>query len=162
MTRGFSYQVIWAGEMAPRELLLRPDPPHQIRWLDLTTAAGQPASRIDLDPQDPAPAPDVTATWHAHSPGELLLDVIAARILTAAAPPARDKPGQPAAADAHLRAFAGGGPGHVIAALTAVGALPPAAPSPPSSPGCAPGSASPATASPRRPPRSCRTGGRAC
>jgi hypothetical protein len=101
--RGFSYQVIWAGEMAPRELLLRPDPPHQIRWLDLTTAAGQPASRIDLDPQDPAPAPDVTATWHAHSPGELLLDVIAARILTAAVPLARDKPGQPAAADAHLR-----------------------------------------------------------
>ena len=39
--RGVSYQVSWRGEMAPRELLLRPDPPHQIRWLDLTTAAGE-------------------------------------------------------------------------------------------------------------------------
>jgi hypothetical protein len=128
--RGFSYQIIWAGEMAPRELLLRPDPPHQIRWLDLTTAAGQPAGRIDLDPQDPAPAPDVTATWHAHNPGELLLDVIAARILTAAAPLARDKPGQPAAADARLRAFVGDGPGHVVAALNAADALPPGSPVP--------------------------------
>ena len=42
--RGLSYQIAWAGEMAPRELLLRPDPPHQIRWLDLTTAAPPPAS----------------------------------------------------------------------------------------------------------------------
>ena len=128
--RGFGYQVIRAGEMAPRELLLRPDPPHQIRRLDLTTAAGQPASRIGLDPQDPAPAPDVTATGHAHSPCELLLDVIAARIFTAAAPPARDKPAQPAAAGAGLRAFAGDGPGHVAAALNAASALPPTSPVP--------------------------------
>ena len=128
--RGFSYQIIWAGEMAPRELLLRPDPPHQIRWLDLTTAPGEPATRIDLDPRDPAPAPEVTATWHAHNPGELLLDVIAARILTAAAPLARDNPGQPAAADAHLRAFVGDGPGHVVAALHAAGMLPPGSPVP--------------------------------
>ena len=78
--------------MAPRELLLRPDPPHQIRWLDLTTAAGEPATRIDLGPQNPAPAPDVTATPDAHSPGELLLDVIAARILTAEAPIAHGQP----------------------------------------------------------------------
>jgi hypothetical protein len=47
--RGGSYQISWRGEMAPRELLLRPDPPHQIRWLDLTTAAGEPATRIDMD-----------------------------------------------------------------------------------------------------------------
>ena len=40
--RGLSYQIAWAGEMAPRELLLRPDPPHQIRWLDVTTAAAAP------------------------------------------------------------------------------------------------------------------------
>ena len=39
------------GGHAARELPLRPDPPHQIRWLDLTTAAGEPATRIDLDPQ---------------------------------------------------------------------------------------------------------------
>ena len=51
--RGVSYQISWHGEMAPRELLLRPDPPHQIRWLDLTTAVGEPATRIDLGGQNP-------------------------------------------------------------------------------------------------------------
>jgi hypothetical protein len=128
--RGNSYQIRWRGEMAPRELLLSPDPPHQVRWLDLTTDVGEPATRIDLDPQDPAPTPEVTVTRHAHSPGELLLDVIAARILTAAAPSSPDNPGQPAAADTRLCAFVGDGPGHIVAALHAVGALPPASPVP--------------------------------
>jgi hypothetical protein len=40
--QGVSYQISWRGEMAQRELQLRPDPPHPIRWLDLTTAAGDP------------------------------------------------------------------------------------------------------------------------
>jgi hypothetical protein len=128
--RGVSYQIAWAGEMTPRELRLRPDPPHQIRWLDLTTAAGQLATRIDLDPQNPVPVPDITVTRHAHSPGELLLDVIAARILTVAASFSQHHPGQPAAADASLRAFTGDGPGHVVAALHAVGLLPPGSPVP--------------------------------
>jgi hypothetical protein len=51
--------------------------PHQVRWLDLTTAASQPAIRIGPGPAEPAPTPDVTMTRHAHSPGELLLDVVA-------------------------------------------------------------------------------------
>jgi hypothetical protein len=127
--RSVTYQVSWRGEMAPRELLLRPDPPHQIRWLDLTTAAGEPATRIDLGQQNPAPTPDVTATPTAHTPGELLLDVIAARILTAVAPLARDNPGQPAAND-DLRAFVSDGPGHIVAALHAAGLLPPDSPVP--------------------------------
>ena len=126
--RGVSYQISWRGEMAPRELQLRPDPPHQIRWLDLTTAAGEPATRIDLDPQ--IPVPDVTVTRNAHSPGELLLDVIAARILTAAAPFSQNTPGQPAAASADLRALVGDGPGHIVAALHAAGVLPPDSPVP--------------------------------
>src|SRR5205823_9966674 len=96
--RGASYQVSWRGELAARELLLHPDPPHQIRWLDLTTATGEPATRIDLDPQ--IPAPDIIVTLNAHSPGELLLDVIAARILTTATPCSQEHPGQ-LAADAH-------------------------------------------------------------
>jgi hypothetical protein len=128
--RGFSYQIAWAGEMAPRELLLRPDPPHQIRWLDLTTAAGQPATRIGLGPQNPAPAPDLTMTRHAHSPGELLLDVVAARILTAVAPFAQHNPEELAAANGALRAFVGDGPGHIVAALHAAGVLPPDSPVP--------------------------------
>ena len=127
--QGVSYQISWAGEMAPRELLLRPDPRHQIRWLDLTADPGQPATRIDLGPHNPAPAPGVTATQDPRSPGELLLDVIAARILTAAAPVARGNPRPPAAADS-LRAFVGDGPGHIVAALHAVGLLPPDSPVP--------------------------------
>jgi hypothetical protein len=125
--RGVSYQISWRGEMAPRELQLRPDPPHQIRWLDLTTAAGEPATRIDLRPQ--IPVPDVTVTRNAHNPGELLLDAIAARILTAAARLSQNNPGQPAAASAELRAL-GDGPGHIVAALHAAGVLPPDSPVP--------------------------------
>ena len=127
--RGVSYQISWRGEMASRELLLSPDPPRQVRWLDLTTAAGEPATGIDLGPQNPAPAPEVTATPNAHSPGELLLDVIAARILTAVAPFAQGNPGQRAADDG-LRAFVGDGPGHIVAALHAAGVLPPDSPVP--------------------------------
>jgi hypothetical protein len=125
--RGVSYQISWRGEMAPRELQLRPDPPYQIRWLDLTTAAGEPATRIDLDPQ--IPVPDVTVTRNAHSPGELLLDAIAARILTAAARFSPNNPGQLTAASPELRAL-GDGPGHIAAALHAAGMLPPDSPVP--------------------------------
>jgi hypothetical protein len=121
--RGASYQIGFGGEMRPRELLLRPDPSHQIRWLDLITAPGEPATRIDLDP--PIPVPQVTVTRNATSPGELLLDVIAARILTWAASPPGNA-GQPAAANADLRALVGDGPGDIVAALYAAGALSPA------------------------------------
>jgi hypothetical protein len=106
--RGASYQIRFRGGHAAGELLLRPDLPHQTRWLDLITAPGEPATRIDLAPQVPAPA--VTVTRNAHSPGELLLDVIAARILTSAAPFPQDNPEQLAAAKAELRAFATDGP----------------------------------------------------
>jgi hypothetical protein len=125
--RGASYQVRWRGEMAPRELELHPGPAHQIRWLDLTAAAGEPAIRIDLTRQPPVP--DITVTPQAHSPGELLLDVIAARILTAAALLAQDNPGRPAAASTLPRALSDG-LGHVVAALYAADALPPGSPVP--------------------------------
>ncbi len=125
--RGISYQISWRGEMAPRELQLRPDPPHQIRWLDLTAAVGEPATRIDLGPH--IPGPDVTVTRSAHSPGEILLDAIAARILTAAARLPQNNPGQSAAVSPELRAL-GDGPGHLVAALHAAGVLPPDSPVP--------------------------------
>jgi hypothetical protein len=73
--------------------------------------------------------PDITATRHTHSPGELLLDVVAARILTAAVPVSQHDPGEPPA-DARLRAFVGDGPGHIVAALHAAGVLPPDSPVP--------------------------------
>ena len=126
--RGVSYQISWRGEMAPRELQLRPDPPHQIRWLDLTTAPGEPATRIDLDPQ--IPVPDVTVTRTAHNPGELLLDVIAARILTTLALFFQYTPVQPAAASADPRAFISYDPGHIVAALHSASVLPPVSPVP--------------------------------
>ena len=122
--RGASYQIGFLGEMRPRELALRPDPSHQIRWLDLITAPGESAIRIDLDP--PIPVPQVTVTRTATSPGELLLDVIAARILTWAGASPADNAGQPAGADDRLRALVGDGPGDIVAALHAAGALSPA------------------------------------
>jgi hypothetical protein len=125
--RGIRYLISWQIGPAVTQLPLQPDPPHQIRWLDLTTAAGEPATRIDLAPQDPAP--DVTVTRHAHSPGELLLDAIAARILTAAARSGQNNHGQPTAASPELRAL-GDGPGHLVAALHAADQLPPDSPVP--------------------------------
>ena len=119
--RGASHQISFGGEMRPRELLLRPDPLHQIRWLDLIMAPGEPAIRIDLDP--PIPAPQVTVTRNATSPGELLLDVIAARILTWAGASPPDNARQPAAADDRLRALVCDGPGDIVAALHAAAAL---------------------------------------
>ena len=121
---GITGSAVWAGVLD-----LRPDPPHQIGWLDLRTAPGEPATRIRLDPRDPQiPAPEVTVTRTAHSPGELLLDVIAARILTSAGARPQDNPGQLASAE--LRAFVGDGPGHIVAALQAADALPRSSPAP--------------------------------
>jgi hypothetical protein len=121
---GITGSAVWAGVLD-----LRPDPPHEIGWLDLRTAPGEPATRIRLDPPDPQiPAPEVTVTRAAHSPGELLLDVVAARILTSADAVPRDNPGP--LASAGLRAFVGDGPGNIVAALQAADVLPPSSPAP--------------------------------
>ena len=126
---GARYLIECRGGLPGALLVLRPDPPRPIRWLDLTTAPGEPATRIDLDPQ--IAAAEVTVTRTAHNPGELLLDVIAARILCsgAAAFPHYD-PEHPPAGAADLRAFIGDGPGQIVAGLHASGALPPASPVP--------------------------------
>jgi hypothetical protein len=126
--QGARYQIGFRGRPDLAEFLLAPVPPSQIRRLDLVTAPGQPATRIDLDP--PIPAPNVTVTPDAHSPGELLLDVIAARILCSGPSFPQDEPEQPPADSADLRAFIGDGPGEIVAALHASGALPPASPVP--------------------------------
>jgi len=126
--RGARYNIGYQGGPGVAEFLLSPDPPRQIRWLDLITAPDEPATRIDLDP--PIPAPDVTVTRNAHSPGELLLDVIAARILRSGPSFPQDEPEHPPAATADLRAFIGDGPGEIVAALHAIGALPPGSPVP--------------------------------
>jgi hypothetical protein len=120
--RGASYQVGFRGGHSAAELVLRPDPPRDIRWLDLISAPGQPAARIDLDPQ--LPAPDVAVARKARSPGELLLDVIAARILCSGVTVPQDDLEQLPVGTADLRAFIGDGPGAIVAALRACGALP--------------------------------------
>ena len=126
--RGASYRIRFRGMPDLAEFLLSPDPPGQIRWLDLITAPGEPATRVDLDP--PIRAPDVTVTRTAHSPGELLLDVIAARILCSGPSFPQDEPEHPPPDATDLRAFIGDGPGEIVAALHASGALPPGSPVP--------------------------------
>jgi hypothetical protein len=89
--RGTSYQVtirdIGSGSMG-WTLMLRPDPPHDPRWLDLITTPGDPPVRIDLD--CPAPgtcspdAADLTVRKMSLSAAEYLLHTIAARLLVAA------------------------------------------------------------------------------
>ncbi len=129
--RGASYQLGFRGMHEEAVFELRPDPPQQIRWLDLSTAPGEPAVRIDLDPDDgQVPAPDVTVTPQASSPGELLLDIIAARILTVAASFPQDTPEQLAAAKPELLSHPASALGEIITALQAAGALAPGSPLP--------------------------------
>ena len=115
---GVSYQIGWSGGHTASQLLLRPAPSHQIRWLDVTGAV-EAGTRINLDRQ--IPRPEVTVTPGARNPGELLLEVIAARILSLVAC-GPDNPGPPAAG-ADLRAFIGDVPGHIVAALHGAGVL---------------------------------------
>jgi hypothetical protein len=129
--RGTSYQPMFMRGPGGGVLTLHPAPPHQIRWLDVTTAPGEPAIRINLDPQDrQLPAPDVTVTPKAHSPGELLLHVIATKILTLAPDFPHDNPERLAAATRELRGFAAEGLGELVTALQAVGLLSAASPVP--------------------------------
>jgi hypothetical protein len=101
-------------------LMLDPRPPHDPRWLDLTTTPGEPPARIDLTL--PSDAPTVTASQATAGPGEHLLHAVAARFLAEAAARPGPRPGSPPAG-AH-------GLGDVIAALHAAGALSPLNPVP--------------------------------
>jgi Sigma-70, region 4 len=131
--RGTSYQVgirdIGGGSMG-WTLMLRPDPPNDPQWLDLTTTPGDPPVRIHLDPPAPGTCPlgvaDVTVRKAAPDPGEYQLHIIAARLLAAASqdmlPLAAHTPGTLARLAEEL--------GDVTAALQACGALSPLSPVP--------------------------------
>jgi hypothetical protein len=129
--RDVSYRLGYVfGPGGGSVLVLNPQPPHPVRWLDVRTP-GEPATRIELDPPDPpGPRPQVTVTRTATSPGEVMLDAIAARILTTAPAPAQDEPGAPGTASAGLRAYIGSKPGDLTAAMLAAGVLSPASPVP--------------------------------
>jgi hypothetical protein len=63
-TLGFSTRLSGSAALAG-VLDLHPDPQHEIRWLDLRTAPGEPATRIHLNPQVPA---DIAVTSTGASP----------------------------------------------------------------------------------------------
>ena len=110
----------WSGVLD-----LRPNPPHRIRWLDLSTPPGEPATRIDLNSRQarPAPPPKVTVTPAAMSPGELLLTGIATGFLALASP--EQVPLHPSAARPGPLSQAADGLADIIAALQATAALSP-------------------------------------
>ncbi|MGH3400471.1 MAG: hypothetical protein ACRDPO_37905 [Streptosporangiaceae bacterium] len=130
--QGVSYRIGFRGGHAGGVLLLRPSPPHEIRWIELITAPGEPVTRVGLGPQQPGRLPpDVTVTQKAHSPGELLLDLVAARILTsAAAVPHNRRERLATAVHLELLPHPPAELGDIVAALQAAGALSPASPAP--------------------------------
>jgi hypothetical protein len=135
--RGTGYQVTIRDIGSPVlgwTLMLSPDPPHDPRWLDLTTAPGAPAVRIDLDRRVPGSRPpdaaDVTVRTAALSPAEYLLHTMAARLLAAVPPPLYDHWLHPAGPRPRALPGITDELGHVIAALQECGALPPLSPVP--------------------------------
>jgi hypothetical protein len=110
----------WPGHEWSGLLDLYPAPPPDVRWLDLSPAPGEPATRIDLDLQ-PAQAP-MTVTPATVSPGELLLADIAAGFLALTSP--EQVPLHPSAVRADPLSAAPVGLGDIVAALRDCGALP--------------------------------------
>jgi hypothetical protein len=107
----------WSGMLD-----LCPNPPYEIRWLDLSTTPGEPATRIDLTspPARPTP-PEITVVPTAVSSGELLLTDIAGAFLALASP--EQVPLHPSAARPGPLGEAADGLADIIAGLRAVGAL---------------------------------------
>ena len=80
--RGSRYELRFAAKgrrESACDLCLRPDPPPDIRWLEVT-APGEQAVRVDLGQPDGLPAPQVSE--QDLSAGEQLLNRIADRLLT--------------------------------------------------------------------------------
>ena len=130
--QGTSYQVTIRDIGSPVlgwTLMLRPDPPHDPQWLDLTTTTGGgPAARIVLpaaagETRPPA-ATGVTVSQTAPSPGEHLLSTIAARLLAAVPPLPHDPWLHGAAPRPRPQPGITDGLGDVIAALRECDALP--------------------------------------
>jgi hypothetical protein len=119
-----------SGVSGPGEWILRlhPDPPSGLRWLDLSTGAGEPATRVDLSgPAQPADAPEATVSTGGPGPGEHLLNSIAMRLLAATAAYPRQIP-------LYLAGLAVSqavdGLGDIVAALQICGAVAPSSPVP--------------------------------
>jgi len=129
--RGQRYDLEFAAKGRPElvcDLILRPDPPADARWLEIT-APGEQAVRVDLGRRAERPEPRISAI--SLSTGEHLLNRIAERLL-AAAPEhhvgwhGRLAATPPAAPVINLA----GGLGATIGALEAAEALSPLSPVP--------------------------------
>jgi hypothetical protein len=130
--RGTRYQMMvrdLGGGTDGWTLMLAPSPPYDPQWLDLITAPGQPAVRVDLDPSARPPQDAaVTAGPVTASPGDHVLHAVAARLLAKADPngfPRRESAPRPGPLAPGAEGF-----GDVIAALQAAGALSPLSPVP--------------------------------
>jgi hypothetical protein len=136
--RGTSYQVTIRDIGSPVlgwTLMLHPDPPHDARWLDLASTAGEgPAARIVLPAAAgqtrPPTAAGVRIGQTAASPGEHLLNTIAARLLAAVPPLPHDPWLYGTAPRPRPQPGITDGLGDVIAALQECDALPSHSPVP--------------------------------
>jgi hypothetical protein len=134
---GRSYGMGFRGRRGRRatelagEITLDPGPPPGIRWLELTTAPGGPAVRIGLNPGNgPPDGAGVTVRGAGTSPGEHLLNHMAARLLLLALAFPHEIRLHPAVPGPGPFACVADGLGDAIAALQACGALSPLSPVP--------------------------------
>jgi len=128
--RGNSYRLAFSGEGDDSgwvgELALHPEPPRDIRWLDVES--GDATRRIDLDPQ--AAPPDVALTRDTHTPAERYLHGIAAQVLGSLSADPQDLGGQVIEFRPVSQRHVTQGTGDIVAALLAASALSPLSPVP--------------------------------
>jgi hypothetical protein len=134
---GTSYAVGFRGRRGRRatelagEITLDPGPPPGIRWLELTTAPGEPTVRIDLNPGNEPPGhAGVTVSEAGTSPGEHLLNHMATRLLLLALAFPHEIRLHPAVPAPEPFSCVASGLGDAIATLQACGALSPLSPVP--------------------------------
>jgi hypothetical protein len=128
--KGNSYGFALNGESDGSEwtgdLTLRPEPPPDIRWLDIKS--GDTTRRIDLEPRS-TPA-DATLTRDTHTPGEHYLHGMVAQILAAHFISPHDLGRQVTGFRPTLPGRVTHGIGDIVAALLAAGVLSPLSPVP--------------------------------
>ena len=139
--RGGRYQLHLARSRGPEwagDVSLRPEPPDDIRWLDISAPDG-PVVRIELDPGGAEPpggteaagdGAELPVTETKLSPGEHLLVMLAERLLTVAPEFPHDLRMQLAAISPGPLHTMATGMGDVIAALEAADVLSPLSPVP--------------------------------